>query len=1402
MSPRLWSPLFGRTSPRTKSTQTPKRQPVRRLTVELLEERNLPSGLYQLSGPALAPAGPAAASEGYAFHLNLDTDEAVTNWTIDWGDGQVENLPGDPTGVDHIYQDDGSYLIGATATDGTGNHIATLPVTGATQLVINVNNVPPKLIIGSTADLVVGSPFILNLSASDPGDDTITSWTIDWGDGTVQSVDGNPSSVSHPYAEGRLFYEIWATAKDEDTPMNGSGYVALSPQSDLLVFNPTVGAGNLVRLDGVTGVFRGPFTSDDILVTGRSAVGPDGTIYVPDNFFDSRIHRYDGRTGTDLGDWTLPADFPFFGYISSLAFGRDGNLYAAFAGEFSTTAEQPASLLRLDGRTGVLLGWSGPSMPGLGDQRPSLDIAVGADGDIYLADRASLSNRVLRFDGATGKQLSDFATNLPFRPGSVLATPDGKLLVSNIRNNQLFQFDLNDPVAPAVELVDAPDSVPNRISRFSLSPDGSILYLTQPNSPDVVPVRRYDATTGAPLSPDSFDNYVAGSAEITFRPGMSVRSTVIAPTDNRLDIVASAAGDIQTAGQADFYSFKQVMVPGMRIWEFRVIASGASMPDPKLTLYDPAGNILAVSDDESPGLLNAELTQSFNFPEGIFASSPWKPVYFLGVSASDDSAALGAYQFTATAKSAAPPLPDAFPHSKDSRSVTSDFNRDGVNDDDFNRDGLLDLTVTNDAGDGVVVFLGQGNGTFQESQEFQAGQGIGQVVAADFNNDGRTDLATVNRDDKDGTVSILLGFGDGRFQDQKKYSIGIAGTTLVSGYFDNDNILDLVAADPNSAFFAFLRGRGDGTFFDVANAAGTTGITVLNTGDYDGDGKKDLLGGGAGIFPFFGDGAGRFTAKPTIYQVSGFPINQVLQLITGDFSTLKDGKSDFLVNYGQIFEVFADDSPGGFDTDNSDDGSPKTLGASGFAAVGDFDGDGSPDVIGGNGGGIQGGVLALTMNARNVVNSYLGGQLANNDLATILTGDFNNDGRTDITFSNRVALSAGNNRFIETPDIASDAGSPPLVHDFDGTNGNDVVTVDAQGNILARLATNVPGVFKPAVPVNPGRPAQNIALVQSGTQFFVAATDRTPDAQGQFHVSLYRLVLVDDAWHWQQDGELPTGELPGPIAVGDLNGDSRDDLVVRNIGSGTLSIFLANSGGGFEAPQSLPISEDFGNIDLADVNSDQFLDIVMAEHIAGTVNVLLNRGDGSFAQSGRWHSSNGIYFQGLRPGTASRSDAGFSSFVTGDLNGDGQLDVVALNGGLNSFSVLFGKGFGNLVNPEDYSLPARPMSAVIADVNGDNRPDVIVGLANRTLAVYLGEEDPAEPPRSRLPDKATFFTSDLGTIPTGLTAADADGDGILDLFVANSFGDSLLLMGQGKGEFQPFHVSGQSIPLAWIPTGG
>ncbi|MFB3885031.1 MAG: PKD domain-containing protein, partial [Thermodesulfobacteriota bacterium] len=217
-------------------------------------------------------AGPdRSVSEGLALSLapatfndlgTLDTHTA----SIDWGDGVVESgslteipfgPPGSTSGANgtisgnHTYGDDGIYTVTVTVTDDD-------QAMASDSFTVTVANVAPALTLIGEAEINEGSVYTLGLASEDPGTDTISSWTINWGDMT-EIVSGNPSSVTHTYADGPVSYTISATATDEDGTYDGSNTVGVTVNN----VAPTVDAGPDATIDEggaftITGIFSDP----------------------------------------------------------------------------------------------------------------------------------------------------------------------------------------------------------------------------------------------------------------------------------------------------------------------------------------------------------------------------------------------------------------------------------------------------------------------------------------------------------------------------------------------------------------------------------------------------------------------------------------------------------------------------------------------------------------------------------------------------------------------------------------------------------------------------------------------------------------------------------------------------------------------------------------------------------------------------------------------------------------------------------------------------------------------------------------------------------------------------------------------------------------------------------------
>ena len=190
---------------------------------------------------------------------SADTHTAM----LDWGDGTI--VPFDPAtspvAGSHVYADNGAYTVTLTVTDDDGD-------VGSDTMTVTVLNVAATLTTSGSPTVNEGSTYTLNLSSSDPGDDTISRWDIQWGDGTPgEVVIGNPSSVTHVYPDGPRTHTILATATDED-----GTYSATATGGVQAVFDPGFGDGGEVIQNFVDST--GDYVRDSVIVQ------PDGKVLV------------------------------------------------------------------------------------------------------------------------------------------------------------------------------------------------------------------------------------------------------------------------------------------------------------------------------------------------------------------------------------------------------------------------------------------------------------------------------------------------------------------------------------------------------------------------------------------------------------------------------------------------------------------------------------------------------------------------------------------------------------------------------------------------------------------------------------------------------------------------------------------------------------------------------------------------------------------------------------------------------------------------------------------------------------------------------------------------------------------------------------------------------------------
>ena len=364
--------------------------------------------------------------------------------------------------------------------------------------------------------------------------------------------------------------------------------------------------------------------------------------------------------------------------------------------------------------------------------------------------------------------------------------------------------------------------------------------------------------------------------------------------------------------------------------------------------------------------------------------------------------------------------------------------------------------MANASSNNVSGVVGNGGDvSFEDAQNFAAGSAPSSVALGDFNGDGIADLAVANRGSSD--VSVLLGNGDGSFQPASNFGVESGPPyDLVVADFNGDGVQDLAMniGLTSSGFSVFL-GNGDASFRLVwTNFVGVRGASCLAAGDFDGDGLPDLVMavGYNSVAVFLGNGDGTFQAPPRIEFG-----NDIVQCVAvADFNG--DGVPDLAVTHyrGPLPPFYTSLLLGNGDGTFQ---SPHTaFGDLGPVAVGDFNGDGFPDLA--VFGHYSGTHISVLLGGPDGILHNRGFFDSGGTVQSIAVGDFRGVGFADLALlhPNNLSVALGNGdgsfRLMTTSFGVGGGASSAAVGDFNGDGLPDVAVANSGTNDVSVLINN------------------------------------------------------------------------------------------------------------------------------------------------------------------------------------------------------------------------------------------------------------------------------------------------------------------------------------------------------------
>jgi hypothetical protein len=670
---------------------------------------------------------------------------------------------------------------------------------------------------------------------------------------------------------------------------------------------------------------------------------------------------------------------------------------------------------------------------------------------------------------------------------------------------------------------------------------------------------------------------------------------------------------------------------------------------------------------------------------------------------------------------------------------------------DLDGDGALDLVTAN--GDVLQVHLNSGEAGFAAPalvQQVLATAGTADLVIVDVDLDGRSDIVTLSP--SEGSLSWYCNVpdpasGEPNFDLRNTFPVvePLGNTTrarlfLEAADFDRDGDPDLALAGGRELAVSILRNNDAGASFEVIQSFQTGGlVTGFQVGDVDTDGFVDVVAATTrGAVNVWRQEEGVGFAEPLVLRLRG-----VESLVLSD--TDDDGTLDLLLGGRDVVRPTITILRGGGDGAFH---APEFLSVEDnlFSPV-DVDGDSDVDVA-----------VAST----DLLNLFLQGErqglvldgtsfFAHGEPHFLDVGHFNNDGVPDIVTAH------------------NDGTFSVFFGRGDGT---------LQWQAVRNLGEILPAVV--AVDLNADR-----------------ADDLVFNARGRL------LALLN-----QGDGEFgnPTAfpsldnllELPNSLAKADVDGDGHVDVLVPGWGPDVVAVHFSDGRGGLDEQEIVRVGTFPWTVAAGDLDSDGDADLVTANGPSSEVALVFQegrpRGERSLGEDGPRGS------RSFAPPVSVPVEGEPFGVALGDLDGDGDLDVVVARQEAADAAVLLNAGDGAMGRVAgSFPLRERPVATALADLDQDGFLDAAITHVSGGVSVLRGRGDGTFSRAQHFPTGAT------GALHT--VSADMDADGDPDLMVANRNGlDVFVFLNQVAvpvplGEFVPAICTPLDFERVSVPDG-